>query len=132
MKTKVLVVEDNDLNMKLFIDLLSSMDCEVLESYDGVDAVALVEKYLPSLIIMDIQLPIISGIELTKILKAKDRTKRIPVIAVTAFAMPGDKELLLSAGCDAYMSKPVKISEFTKMVEKMLVPKDPAIEQEAG
>ncbi len=132
MTPKVLVIEDNDLNMKFFVDVLNSMGCEVLQSNDGVDMIAMAEKHNPSLIIMDIQLPIVSGLELTKMLKAKDRTKRIPVIAVTAFAMPGDRERLLESGCDAYLSKPVKLSDFTETVEAMMIPSEPPLEQEAG
>jgi len=117
---KVLIVEDNQLNMKLFSDLLLSMDLVVLKSEDGSDAIELAQAHKPNLILMDIQLPGRSGLDLTQILKADEETKSIPIVAVTAFAMKGDSERILAAGCDGYIAKPISLLEFTTTVSKFI------------
>lgn len=116
MPIKVLIVEDNELNMKLFTDLINSLGYEVLQSVDGSDAIQIARNEQPKLILMDIQLPETSGIELTRTLKAMEDTKNIPVVAVTAFAMAGDREKVLDAGCDGYLPKPISVSEFLSEV----------------
>lgn len=116
MPKKVLVVEDNSLNLKLFNDLLESQGFDVIESKDGKNIVAITEAAMPEIIIIDIQLPEISGIDIIQALKANDVTKNIPVIAVTAFAMKGDKENILSTGCEEYMCKPISIQDFITVV----------------
>ncbi len=120
MTKTILIVEDNDLNMKLVNDLLQANDYDTLQSLDGMDALSLASEHHPDLIIMDIQLPEVSGLELTKILKADDELKEIPILAVTAFAMKGDEEIILAAGCDGYISKPIAVPHFLDTVEKLI------------
>nr|WP_272210616.1 response regulator [Marinicella sp. W31]MDC2876517.1 response regulator [Marinicella sp. W31] len=120
MAKQVLIVEDNDLNMKLFRDLVEAQGYEVVESRTGVDAVELARLFRPDLILMDIQLPEISGLEIAHELKADRTLAKIPVVAVTAFAMRGDEERIREAGCDAYLSKPVSVPNFIKTVKTYL------------
>jgi two-component system cell cycle response regulator DivK len=120
MAKKILIVEDNDLNLKLFKDLLEAHGYETLEIKDGVDAVNVVKRHRPSLILMDIQLPEISGLDVTKKIKADKEIADIPIIAVTAFAMKDDEEKILRAGCQAYISKPISIVSFLDTIRKFL------------
>lgn len=120
MKKKILIVEDNELNLKLFRDLLEAHGYETFETKDGNEALSIARNMKPDLILMDIQLPEISGLDITKRLKADSDVNRIPVIAVTAFAMKDDEEMILSAGCEAYMSKPISIPTFIATVKKFL------------
>ena len=120
MPKKVLIVEDNELNMKLFHDLLDAQGYETLETRDGLQALALARLHRPDLILMDIQLPEISGLEVTKWLKEDDELAKIPVIAVTAFAMKGDEERIREGGCEAYLSKPISVGLFLSTVRKFL------------
>jgi two-component system cell cycle response regulator DivK len=117
---KVLIVEDNDLNMKLFNDLLEAHGYNTLQTRDGVEALKLARQHRPDLILMDIQLPEISGLEVTKWLKEDDDLRSIPVIAVTAFAMKGDEEKIRSGGCEAYIAKPISVTGFLRTVERFL------------
>jgi two-component system cell cycle response regulator DivK len=117
---KVLIVEDNDLNMKLFNDLLEAHGYNTLQTRDGVEALKLARQHRPDLILMDIQLPEISGLEVTKWLKEDDDLRSIPVIAVTAFAMKGDEEKIRSGGCEAYIAKPISVASFLRTVERFL------------
>jgi two-component system, cell cycle response regulator DivK len=117
---KVLIVEDNDLNMKLFNDLLEAHGYNTLQTRDGVEALKLARQHRPDLILMDIQLPEISGLEVTKWLKEDDDLRAIPVIAVTAFAMKGDEEKIRSGGCEAYIAKPISVASFLRTVERFL------------
>ena len=112
----VLVVEDNDLNMMMFHDLLEARGYRVLQAPDGMAGWRLAQEHRPDLILMDIQFPDVSGLEVTQWLKRDESLKSIPVIAVTAFAMVGDKEKHLEAGCDAYISKPVSVSDLVRIV----------------
>ena len=116
----ILIVEDNELNMKLENDLLRASGYDTFQSVDGKNAIELAREHHPDLIIMDIQLPEISGIEHTKMLKADSSLKDIPVLAVTAFAMKGDKERILEAGCDGYIAKPISVLHFLETVEKFV------------
>lgn len=116
----VLIVEDNELNMKLFNDLLESKGYNVIKTDSGLNAVELARKHMPNLILMDIQLPEVSGLEVTKWLKADDDLAHIPVIAVTAFAMKGDEEKILQGGCEAYISKPISVVKFLATIEDFL------------
>jgi len=116
----ILIVEDNELNMKLQNDLLRAHGYDTLQSVDGKDALSLAREHNPDLIIMDIQLPEVSGLEYTKMLKADDALRDIPVLAVTAFAMKSDKEKCLEAGCDGYIAKPISAPHFLKTVEKLI------------
>lgn len=119
MKT-VLIVEDNELNMKLFHDLLESKGYNILQTREGLDALRLARKHRPDLILMDIQLPEVSGLEVTKWIKEDDDLKGIPVIAVTAFAMKGDEEKIREGGCEAYIAKPISVSSFLATIGRFL------------
>jgi two-component system cell cycle response regulator DivK len=120
MAKTVLIVEDNDLNMKLFNDLLQAHGYDTLQTMDGRDAVQIARDNKPDLILMDIQLPEISGLEVTKMLKADEDLCSIPVIAVTAFAMKGDEEKIREGGCDGYLAKPISVPVFLETVSKFL------------
>lgn len=117
---KILIVEDNDLNLKLFRDLLHAHGYEIAETKEGGEAVALARSFRPDLILMDIQLPEISGLDITRKIKADNDLNHIPVVAVTAFAMKDDEEKILRAGCQAYISKPISIGPFLHTVRKFL------------
>ena len=121
---KVLVVEDNELNMKLFNDLLESQGYEVILTRDGLSALDLARAHRPDLIIMDIQLPEVPGTDVIKWLKEDESLRHIPVIAVTAFAMKGDQERIRESGCEAYMSKPITVTEFLETVRRFLEGRD--------
>ena len=116
----VLIVEDNELNLKLFTDLLQAQGYRVISTQDGMAALDMARAERPDLILMDIQLPEVSGIDVTKWLKADDELKDIPVIAVTAFAMKGDEEKIRASGCEAYISKPISVSHFLETVSEFL------------
>jgi len=117
---KVLIVEDNDLNMKLFNDLLEAHGYDTLQTKDGMEALRIARQHVPDLILMDIQLPEVSGLEVIKWLKEDDNLSAIPVIAVTAFAMKGDEEKIRNGGCEAYIAKPISVSNFMRTVERFL------------
>jgi two-component system cell cycle response regulator DivK len=116
----ILVVEDNDLNMKLFHDLLEAQGHDVLETKDGIEALKLAREHRPDLILMDIQLPEVSGLEVTKWIKEDDDLRSIPVVAVTAFAMKGDEEKIREGGCEGYIAKPISVGHFVKVIESFL------------
>jgi two-component system cell cycle response regulator DivK len=116
----ILIVEDNELNMKLFHDLLDAHGYRTIQTRNGLDALALAREHQPSLILMDIQLPEVSGLEVTKWLKEDDELRSIPVIAVTAFAMKGDEERIRSGGCEAYVSKPISVMTFLDTVRRFI------------
>ena len=120
MTKTVLIVEDNELNMKLFHDLLDAHGYRTLQTRSGIDALGLARKHRPNLILMDIQLPEVSGLEVTKWLKDDEELRDIPVIAVTAFAMKGDEERIRQGGCEAYISKPISIVAFLETVRRYL------------
>ena len=119
-RKSVLIVEDNDLNMKLFNDLLEAHGYSTLQTKDGVEALRLARQHRPDLILMDIQLPEVSGLEVTKWLKEDDDLRTIPVIAVTAFAMKGDEEKIRNGGCEAYIAKPISVAGFMRTIERLL------------
>ncbi|WP_417486883.1 response regulator [Maricaulis sp.] len=120
MPKKVLIVEDNELNMKLFNDLLEAHGYETLQTKDGFKALEMAREHTPDLILMDIQLPEVSGLEVTKWLKDDDTLAAIPVVAVTAFAMKGDEERIREGGCEAYLSKPITVATFIQTVRQFL------------
>lgn len=120
MPKKILIVEDNELNMKLFNDLLQAHGYETIQTMDGRDVLQLARDHAPDLIIMDIQLPEISGLEVTKMLKADDGLREIPVIAVTAFAMKGDEEKIREGGCEGYIAKPISVPSFLETIARFL------------
>ena len=117
---KVLIVEDNDLNMKLFNDLLVAHGYGTLQTKDGVEALALAREHRPDLILMDIQLPEVSGLQVTQWIKGDADLRMIPIIAVTAFAMKGDEEKIREGGCEAYIAKPISVANFLETVERFL------------
>ncbi len=117
---KILIVEDNELNLKLFKDLLGAHGFETFETKDGLNVPSLVREIRPDLILMDIQLPEISGFDITRNLKAEPDLRDIPIIAVTAFAMKDDEERILKAGCEAYISKPISIIPFLQTIERFV------------
>jgi len=117
---KVLVVEDNELNLKLFCDLLTIKDHEVILSKDGFNILEIVIEQLPDLILMDIQLADVSGLDLIKILKNNPKTNKIPIIVITAFAMKNEVMRISESGCDLYLSKPVSIDNFFFSVERFI------------
>ena len=116
----VLVVEDNELNMKLFHDLLEAHGYNILQTKDGMEALRIAREHKPDLILMDIQLPEVSGLEVTKWIKEDENLKSIPVIAVTAFAMKGDEEKIRDGGCEAYIAKPISVTNFLETVQRFL------------
>ena len=124
MSKTVLIVEDNELNMKLFHDLLEAHGVNTVETYDGKNVMELAREHKPDLILMDIQLPEISGLDVTKMLKADDELKSIPVVAVTAFAMKGDEQKIREGGCEDYISKPISVVHFMETINRYLSPED--------
>ena len=115
---QVLVVEDNERNMKLFRDVLQASGFRTLEASTGERAVELALEQRPDLVLMDIQLPDIDGIEALRRLRADERFTPVPVVALTAQAMEGDRERFLAAGFDGYLSKPVDIADFVTTVKR--------------
>jgi two-component system, cell cycle response regulator DivK len=120
MAKTVLIVEDNELNMKLFHDLLEAHGYGTVGTRNGIEALDLARKHHPDLILMDIQLPEVSGLEVTKWLKDDPDLKTIPVVAVTAFAMKGDEERIRQGGCEAYLSKPISVGKFIETIRNFL------------
>jgi len=120
MTKTVMIVEDNELNMKLFHDLLDAQGYRTIQIRDGMEALASARSHSPDLILMDIQLPEVSGLEVTKWLKEDDELRNIPVVAVTAFAMKGDEERIRDGGCEAYIAKPISVSGFLDTVRQYL------------
>ena len=116
--TQILVVEDNEKNMKLFRDVLVATGHRTLEATTGGEAVELATAHSLDLVLMDIQLPDISGVEALGRLRADERTASVPVIALTAQAMEGDRERFLAAGFDGYLSKPVNVADLIAMVKR--------------
>jgi two-component system cell cycle response regulator DivK len=114
---QILVVEDNEKNMKLFCDVLQATGYRTLEATTGGEAVALAAEHSPDLVLMDIQLPDIGGVEALGRLRADERTASVPVVALTAQAMDGDRERFLAAGFDGYLSKPVNIADLIATVK---------------
>jgi two-component system, cell cycle response regulator DivK len=117
---RILVVEDNRDNMTLIVDVLSSLDYEVLQAGDGELGVELAQSQKPDLILMDLSLPRMDGWTATRTIKADPAVQHIPVIALTAHAMVGDKERALEAGCDDYLSKPIDLPELARKLNKYL------------
>ncbi|WP_062202776.1 response regulator [Aureimonas sp. AU12] len=120
MTKTVMIVEDNELNMKLFRDLIEAHGYRTVQTRSGLTAMDLARETRPDLILMDIQLPEISGLEVTQMLKADRELKAIPVIAVTAFAMKGDEERIRQGGCEAYISKPISVVRFIETIKSFL------------
>jgi two-component system cell cycle response regulator DivK len=119
-KRRVLIVEDNKLDMRLLKDILERSGYETLQAEDGLEAINLAVTSLPDLILMDVQLPEISGLEVTRRLRVDDRSRRIPIVAVTALAMGWHEREALDSGCDAYIPKPISILGLLNTVESFL------------
>ena len=117
---KILVVEDNALNIKLFCDLLAAHGHETEAVTDSRDALATARAFVPQLVITDIQLPHVSGIELMQLLRADEKLKDVPIMAVTAYAAQGDDERIRAAGATAYVSKPISVVRFAQTVDQLL------------
>ncbi len=122
MAKTIMIVEDNELNMKLFNDLIESKGYKTIQTRNGMDALDLAKNHLPDLILIDIQLPEVSGLVVSQWLKENDDTANIPVIAVTAFAMKGDEERILKSGCDGYIAKPISVPHFLETIEEYIGP----------
>ena len=112
----ILIVEDDQKNLKLVRDLLQASGYATIEAINGKQGAEMAKEKRPDLILMDIQMPVMDGLEATKILKGDDATKGIPVLALTAYAMKGDEERMIEAGCDGYIPKPIDIKAFMKKV----------------
>lgn len=125
-----MIVEDNELNMKLFHDLLEAHGIDTVQTRDGRNVLALAREHKPDLILMDIQLPEVSGLDVTKWLKDDEELKAIPVIAVTAFAMKGDEQKIREGGCEDYISKPISVTRFMETIQKYL--EDKSEEEKPG
>jgi two-component system cell cycle response regulator DivK len=123
---KILIVEDNELNLKLFCDLLRAHGFEVEPVRDGRDALERARAFAPELVIMDIQMPHVSGLELIEQMKAEAELERVPVLAVTAYAAKGDEERIRDAGAEGYVSKPISVMRFVEAVRALLPPPDEA------
>lgn len=119
-RSKILVVEDNQVNLELFIDILNMGGYDCLCTTKGEEALEIAKKERPDLVLLDIQLPGVDGLTVGKILKSNEETKDIKVIALTAYAMKGDREIFLREGFDGYIPKPVKMKEFLKAIEGYL------------
>jgi len=120
MQKVILIVEDDPMSLELFRDLLEVSGYTTLEATDGRQGVELAKEKKPDLILMDIQLPVMDGLEATKILKVDPVTKNIPIIALTAYAMEDDEERVIQAGADGYLTKPIRIQGFLEEVAKHL------------
>ena len=120
MSATILHVEDNAANRMIVRDLLASRGYRVVEAFDGEQAVGAAERERPDVILMDIQLPRVSGLDATRRIKARDDLRHIPIIAVTSFALSGDDQKAYAAGCDRYIAKPSKPRELLQLVEELL------------
>jgi len=120
-KARILIVEDNPQNMRLFEMVIGIKGYTLLKAVDGEEALDVAMREHPDLIIMDIQLPGMNGLEVTRKLRGNSAFSRIPIIAITAYAMSGDKEKAIAAGCNAYMTKPFNIHELYGMITEMLL-----------
>jgi len=126
-KKTILIVEDNELNTKLFHDLLVANGYRAVHTADAMEVMDLARAEMPDLILMDIQLPEVSGLEVTHWLKSDPALKNIPVVAITAFAMKGDEEKIRAGGCEGYLSKPISVSGFLATVRQFLAAPRPTV-----
>lgn len=120
MSKRILIVEDDLKNMKLFRDVLQVNGFSTLEAADGRQGIEIARSSLPDLILMDIMMPVMNGIEAIAALKSDSLTRKIPIIALTSFALPDEKKRIFEAGCDGYVMKPIRIKPFMNMVRKHL------------
>ena len=129
---KILIVEDNALNIKLFCDLLAAHGHQPEAVTDSRNALETARQFLPDLVITDIQLPHVSGLELIRLIRADDRLSQVPIMAVTAYSAVGDEERIRGAGAQAYVSKPISVVKFAQTVEQLLPTKAPVEASGAG
>ncbi len=120
MSKRILVIEDTEDNRRILNDLLTNAGFELFEASDGESGVAMAEQHKPDLILMDIQLPVFDGYEATRRIKANPALKHIPIIAVTSYALSGDKQLAVDAGCDGYVAKPFSPRQILAKVREFL------------
>ena len=120
MQKTILVVEDNELNRRLFNDVLEAHGYRILHAREAAPVLAIAREHRPDLILMDVQLPGMSGTEVTELLKQDDELRHIPVIALTALAMKGDEDRIRACGCDDYLSKPISIAGFLDTIQRHL------------
>ena len=120
MAKKILIVEDNEVNRVLMRDLLAYHGYEIIEAADGAEGIQKAKKVRPDLILMDIQMPIMDGIQAITHLKADPETRDLKIVGITSFAMKGDRERILRAGCDEYVAKPINTRELPKLVKRLL------------
>ena len=120
MSEKILIIDDNEQNRKLFGFILQNFGYEIIESENGEDGLKLAKENHPGLILMDIQMPVIDGAEAFRILRSEPETKDIPVIALTSYAMRGDREKFLEQGFSGYISKPINVKEFMNAIKSVL------------
>ncbi len=120
MSEKILIVDDNEQNRKLFRFILQNSGYEIIESENAEDGLKLAKENHPGLILMDIQMPVIDGTEALRILRSGQETKDIPVIALTSYAMRGDREKFLEQGFNGYISKPINVKEFMNTIKSVL------------
>ncbi len=117
---RILLIEDNILNMKLAVMLLEIAGFETIQAFDAEEGIRLAQEQPPELILMDIQLPGMDGLTATRLLKASPETRHVKIVAMTACAMTGDREMIEAAGCDDYIAKPINVQNFTNMVRDVL------------
>jgi two-component system, cell cycle response regulator DivK len=126
---KILIVEDNALNIKLFCDLLAAHGHQPEAVTDSRNALEVAREFAPDLVITDIQLPHVSGLELIRLLRADDQLSEVPIMAVTAYSARGDEERIREAGAQAYVSKPISVVKFAETVEQLLPKREPAAQE---
>ncbi len=119
-KKKILVIEDNAVNMELVCDLLEMAGYDIIQAADAESGIKVADKEQPDLILMDISLPGMDGLQATRVLKQRQSARQIPVVALTAHAMKGDEDKVLEAGCNGYITKPINTREFSRQIEKFL------------
>lgn len=122
MKQKILVIEDNEQNLYLLTYLLEKSGYAVVAAYNGVDGIEVARREQPAVILLDIQLPVMDGYEVARRLRRTEEAKSIPIVAVTSYAMVGDREKALEAGCTGYLEKPINPLTFMSEIEKFLRP----------
>lgn len=118
--SKILIVEDNEMNMRLFSDLLKAKGYDVIQCLDGRQALDIAKQEKPDLILMDIQMPEISGLEVTSLIRQDPEIKDTKIVAVTAFAMKGDEQKIIDGGCNGYIAKPIAVADFLNTVASFL------------
>ena len=120
MRDRILIIEDNEQNMYLVTFLLEKNDYEVIQAWNGRQGIEMATKQRPALILLDIQLPVMNGYEVARELKKNPALETIPIVAVTSYAMPGDREKAMAAGCTGYIEKPINPETFIKDFQKYL------------